>query len=125
MRCQVTVTTVVDGKKTRVVHTGDMEISARQAVIYYIEENARVTVRMQERRVSIVREGDYTLAIRLEKGKTLDGSIGIGDNVGNIQTQTERIAYQLTEEGLTLLLKYVLLAGEPQNMQVKIEAKGV
>lgn len=125
MRCQVTVTTTVDGKKTRVVRLGDLQITPEQVLLTYEEDNALVSVRKQERMVEIVRKGDYSLCIRLEKNKTLDGSLGLGDSEGRIQAKTERIGYSISSNAFSLQLKYTLLMGEPQNMQVKIEAKEV
>ncbi len=124
MRCKVKITTAVDGKRTQIVRHGCLEHTSTESVLTYTEENARISVRLQNGTVSLLREGDYSLSIRLEKGKTLDGSLGLGGNVGKIHAQTDKIGYAVTENSLVLDLKYTLLAGEPQKMQVKIEAKG-
>lgn len=125
MLCQVTLTTTVDGKKTRVVRKGDLLISENQTRIVYEEENAVVTVCVEDGGVTLARKGDYSLYLRLEKGKILDGSLGIGGSEGSIRVKTERIGYFLAENEIVLDLKYVLLAGEEQNTRVKIEARSV
>lgn len=125
MLCQVALTTTLDGKKTRVVRKGDLLISDNQTRILYEEENAVVTVIVDKESVTLSRKGDYTLYLRLEKGKTLDGSLGIGGSEGNVQVKTERIGYYTSDNEVVLDLKYVLLLGEGQNTRVKIEARAI
>ena len=125
MRCQVTIVTVADGRKTRVLRQGELRVTPTEITLYYAEENAETTLILRGGRVEIVRKGDYTLAICLEKGKTLDGSLGIGGSEGVIQTKTERIGYSIAEDTFVLRLKYELLTGgEPQKMLVSIDTKG-
>ena len=124
MRCQVKITTTVDGKKTQVVRKGDLQISDSQTVVTYEEETATVSVCLQNKRVTLTRMGDYSLFLPLEKGKTLDGTLGIGGNEGQVQVKTQRTAYSILDNKLILDLKYTLIVGEKQEMQVKIEAIG-
>ena len=124
MRCEVKLTTTVDGKKTRVVHGGDLQISESRACVTYTEENAVVSIEVKGKTITLIREGDYSLRLTLEKGKTLDGVLALGDNEGIIQVKTQRVGYKLTKNTLVLELKYTLLIGEAQEMQLKIEAKG-
>ena len=124
MRCEVKLTTTVDGKKTRVVHGGDLQISESHACVTYTEENAVVSIEVKGKTITLIREGDYSLRLTLEKGKTLDGVLALGDNEGIIQVKTQRVGYKLTKNTLVLELKYTLLIGEAQEMQLKIEAKG-
>lgn len=123
MLCQVALTTTVDGKKTRVTRKGNLLISDNQTRITYEEENAFIAVCIENGIVTLTRKGDYSLYLRLEKGKTLDGSLGLGGSEGAIQVKTERIGYFFSKNEVVLDLKYVLLAGEPQNTRVKIEAR--
>ena len=126
MRCQVTVDTTADGKKTRISREGTLQITPTGATLSYAEENANVTLTLQNGVAQIVRQGDYTLCMRLEKGKTTNATLSLGGSVGEMQTATDRIAYAIVDGELSLHLKYTLLAtGEPQKMQVKIHAKEV
>ena len=126
MRCQVTVETTADGKKTKIAREGELQITPTGATLSYAEENANVTLTLQNGTAQIVRQGDYTLCMRLEKVKTTSASLSLGGSVGEMQTKTERIGYAIQDKELSLQLKYTLFAtGEPQRMQVKIHAKEV
>ena len=126
MRCQVTVETTADGKKTKISREGDLQITSTGASLSYTEDKANVTLTLQNGTVQIVRKGDYTLCMRLEKGQTTSASLSLGGSVGEMQTTTERVGYAIRENELSLHLKYTLIAtGDPQKMQVKIYAKGV
>ena len=114
----------MDGKKTRVIRNGNLHITDTQSSVSYNEENAMVSVTVQDKQVTLERKGDYSLFLPLQKGKTLDGTLGLGDNAGAIQVHTQRIGYSILDKKLMLNLKYTLIIGEPQEMQVKIEALG-
>ena len=125
MRCQVTIVTIADGSKTRFVREGVLLVTPTEVALSYTEENAETTLVLRDGKITMVRKGDYTLSLQFEKGKTLDGSLGLGGNVGGIKVKTDRIGYSVTEKNLTVRLKYQLLMdGEPQKMQVSIDAKG-
>lgn len=124
MRCQVVIVTETDGKKTRVVRKGDLCV-ATDITLCYTEECAETKLILRGSTVEIVRKGDYSLVMRFEKGKILDGTLGLAGNVGVIQTKTERIGYSVIDGNFALRLKYQLLTGgEPQKMRVSIDTKG-
>ena len=126
MRCQVTVDTTTDGKKTRISREGNLQITPTGVTLSYAEETANVTVTLQDGVAQMIRQGDYALCMRFEKGKKTNATLGLGGNVGEMQTVTERIGYAIKDGELSLHLKYTLLAtGDPQTMQVKIHAKEV
>ncbi len=122
--CQVTITTVADGKKTRLVREGAIDLTATPIRLSYTEENAEVLLAFTAEETVIERRGDYTLHLRLQKGREREGSIGIGGADGVVRTHTSRLSYAVTDEKFTLVVHYGLWIGEEvQNMRVRIEAQ--
>lgn len=122
--CKVTIATTVDNKTTEIVRDGKMSLSAACVKIYYLEENAAVTVSFENGVVCIDRQGDYTMRLCLKKGEICDGVLGIGGAEGSVQTQTNRIAYSLKDDSFMILLHYdLLIGGETQKMRIRLFAK--
>lgn len=123
-KCFLTITSVADGKESSFARTGKFESSLNSTCICYQEENADVSLRLENGVVSIDRKGDYTLCLRLKKGEKTQGWLGINGTQGEIETETSRIAYSVTENSFMLSLRYTLLiGGERQDMKFCLYAK--
>lgn len=122
--CTVMISTKADGQNTEIVREGEMELFPRTAQLTYREENALVRVFLQGEKAEVHREGDYTLSLFLERGKTTKGKIGIGGNDGEISTKTHAIEYKIAEDFAVVRLRYDLLIGqELQEMELRLLAK--
>ena len=122
--CRLTITTTVDGQETNVARLGKMDIQPLGATLYYQEENAYVTVHAHANRVEIDRKGDYSMRLTFAENELLSGTLGIGGNEGNLQTQTHRLAFSVTEHSFLLLLQYALIfSEEKQEMKIRISAR--
>ena len=122
--CDVMISTKTNGQENKISRHGEMELSLTSAKVSYIEENARVTLALENGVVTIARDGDYSLFLVLERGKIREGSLGINGSEGSIHTNTYRVAYSLTENSLLLSLHYDLLTGgDPQRMKIRLFSK--
>jgi uncharacterized beta-barrel protein YwiB (DUF1934 family) len=119
--CKVTIITNTDGQENTVVRDGYMELSLSKVSITYQEENAVVSLRLQEENAEIERKGDYSLHLKLKRGKLEDGQIGLGGSCGKIQTLAHRIQCSVTKDSVLAALRYDLLFGEEkQEMQLRL-----
>ena len=122
--CKVMLSTKTDGVDNEIVRDGEFEIFPRAANIIYREDHALVKMSLFGEKSEIVREGDYTLSLSLESGKTTKGSIGIGGSAGDILTETQSIEYKIAEDFVVALLVYDLIIGEErQSTEVRLLAK--
>ena len=120
----LTITTVTDGKANEISRESEGLLSHDLVQIKYREKNAEVVLRMEAGTVFIERRGDYTLSLKLRKNERTRGELGINGSVGEVETQTTRIAYSLTDNSFMLSLHYSLLVGgEAQHMRIRLFAK--
>ena len=123
-KCRVTITTSVDGQENTIARDGEMAISVNEAMLVYREENASTRIRLQGETAEIERIGDYTMRLGLKRGELTDGEIGLGGSSGQIQSFTHRVQYSATEYSLLLLMRYdLIISGEVQKMQIRLNAK--
>lgn len=122
--CRIEISTKTDGKETRVVKAGRMQLSSTSLALLYEENGGQVELTMQNGAVEISRKGDYSMFLHLEKGRITDGFIGVNGQSGKMQTRTNRLAYALNEKSALFSLHYDLLIGEePQEMKLRIFAQ--
>ena len=122
--CYVTITTTVDGVKTEVSRTGEIALSVAETVLLYNEEQASVRFTLRGESAVVERQGDYSMRLRLERGKTCIGMLGLGGAEGEIRTFTHGVKYAVTEKSLLASLRYDLLINdEPQEMYVRLLAR--
>ncbi len=122
--CQVHITTTADGKESRFVCHGTLEVEAREIRLRYEETSGTTEVYFDGNAVTITRQGDYSMHLLLRKGEICMGKLGISNSEGVVQTQTDRIAYSVKNYGVTMTLHYALVFGlERQAMKIKIVAK--
>ena len=122
--CRIEISTKADGKETRVVKAGRMQLSSTSLALFYEENGGQVELTMQNNVVEISRKGDYSMFLRLEKCRITDGFIGVNGQSGKMQTYAKRVAYALNEKSALLSLHYDLLIGEePQEMKLRIFAQ--
>ena len=122
--CNVMLSTKTDGVGNETIRDGEIEIFPRAANLIYRDDNAIVKLSLHGERVEVCREGDYTLSLFLQNGKTTEGEIGIGGNSGKILTKTHAIDYKITEDYVVARLRYDLLIGtERQEMELSLLAK--
>lgn len=126
-KCCLTIVTSADGRESKVVREGEMLLADDRVEIRYKEESAEFCFSFENGTVSVDRRGDYSLRLRLKKGETLAGTLGIGDSVGEVFTKTTRLQYAINGNSVLFVLRYELLTqgGEPQKMKIRIFAKGV
>lgn len=122
--CLITITTTVDGQETTMRCQGEIEFLQSSLRLCYQNDVSKTVLQLYDTSAEMHREGDYTLALRLEKGKRSEGSIGIGGAAGGIGTYTHNIQYTCNEKSCLALLHYQLIMGEEkQEMRVRIHAK--
>ena len=122
--CKITITTKENGRESRVVRQGEMELAATSVTLRYREEQAAVMLILQGERAQVYRQGDYTLRLDLERGNYGVGEIGIGGSSGEIQTFAHKIVYSLRENSVMALLQYdLLISGEKQAMSLCLSAQ--
>lgn len=122
--CNVKITTSVDGRETDFVGQGEMQLYARSADLRYQDGQAFVRLTVCDETATVERQGDYSLGLRLERGKFCDGTLGIGGAEGNVQVYTHRVVYSIGDNSLLLFLHYDLLIGtESQKMKVRLYAR--
>ena len=122
--CRLTIATTVDGTKTEISRDGCFEVAPLFAKLQYREENAEVSLVLENGVVQIQRTGDYTLRLTLQEGETNEGTLGINGSEGILQVKTKRVAYTTTENSLLLSLHYGLLMGEEvQEMKLRLFAR--
>ena len=122
--CVLTITTTTDGQESTVSYDGELKLFVDGADIRYQDGQSTVIMEIRRAGVSVLRQGDYTLKLRLEEGKRKVGAIGIGGSEGEVFTQTEKLAYSVSERSLLLKAEYALLiGGERQEMKLRIHAK--
>lgn len=125
-KCKFTIWTTADNQTSVFEGEGEMSLAREEVRICYREENAFVRLRVQGESAQIFREGDYSLRLDLKRGETLEGSLGLGDGQGKLQTFTHKVNYSLSKDSLLLLLEYDLLFGEEkQKMKLRLLARQV
>ena len=123
-KCKVSITTTDGGKESKIIRAGELDARESQASLVYREENALVSIKFEKERVEIVRNGDYTLRLFLEKDGFGKGWLGIAGGEGEIQTNTRKLSYSLNKNGLMALLHYdLIISGEIQEMKLRISAQ--
>ena len=121
--CKVMISTKTDGAGNEICRDGEMEIFPRAANLIYREENALVRVSLHDGKAQVVREGDYTLSLFLENGRTTQGTIGISGNVGEISMQTFAVEYKIAEDFVAAhLCSDLILGAERQKMELRLLA---
>ena len=122
--CKISITTTVDGEETQVTREGNLRISFTEIVLQYREENAEVTLNVANDRVEIIRKGDYSMRLPLQRNARTQGEIGVNGAQGSVELDTTRLAYSTTDNSLLLSLHYDLLFGkERQKMQIRLLAR--
>lgn len=123
-RCQVTITTEVDGRETEFSCEGILVLHARSATIRYKEENASVSLVFDGETVRVERNGDYCLRLFLKRGEENEGILGFGENAGQIKVFTHRVAYSIGQDSVLASLHYDLIFGaERQKMKLRVLAR--
>ena len=124
-KCNLTITTAVDGQEQEFATRGEMELSLASALLRYREENAITLLKLYGNRASVQREGDYTLSLQLTEQALTDGSLGIGGGAGEIKTYTHKVGYSVGKDSLLAVLHYdLIIGGEKQEMKLRILARG-
>lgn len=122
--CQLTITTVTDGKETHFTTAAQAEITAINAKIEYMENDTQVLIEVEENTVKIFREGDYTLHLTVQEGVLTQGTLGIGGSNGALSVLGKKVNYSLQKDSLLLSMQYDLLFGdERQEMKIRLFAK--
>ena len=122
--CTLTITTTADGRENTVTYQGKMKLESSYADLRYVEEQSQVHIEIEGETVRIMRRGDYTLRLTLEKGKRHAGAIGIGGAEGEVFTKTDELTYSMKNNSLLLFLRYdLIVGGETQTMKLRLLAK--
>ena len=122
--CKISITTTVDGEETQATRTGSLRISFSEILLSYGEENAEVTLKIQNDRAEITRSGDYSMFLPLLREQRTQGKIGVLGSEGDVEIYTKRLAYSTTDTSLMLSMHYDLLFGKDvQKMQIRLLAR--
>ncbi len=122
--CRLSIITAVDGKENRAQFMGKLQRDNGGIRLRYREENAEVSLLIEEKTAWIKREGDYALNLRLREGERTEGSLRIGGSAGKILTETHFLNCEVKENEVEITLGYALLFDkEAQEMRLTITAK--
>ncbi len=122
--CKITIVTTEENREIKTVRDGEMRLCGLDAVLIYKETQATVKMVFQGECVEIIRQGDYSMRLRLKRGKLEKGELGIGGSTGEIQTFAHKIAYSVRENGMMALLHYdLIISGEKQEMRLRLSAQ--
>ena len=102
--CRFTITTAVDEKENTVIYYGKIDVSETMVVLTYEEGASQICITLQKGIALIDRQGDYSLRLHLEEGKTKESGLGIGGAEGNVLTKTHRVKYSLERNVFKLSL---------------------
>ena len=121
--CVLRIKTITDSTETEIVRMGKV-LQGKGLALSYQEEGAEVQILLSEGQAELFRKGDYTLKLSLVQGKKTLGSLGIGNNEGEVGIYTHEVFYATTQ-GMTLVkLQYDLFFGkEKQEMKLRIMIK--
>ena len=123
--CKLTITTTVDEKENTVVYDGKIDVEETAVVLTYEEGASLICITLQKGIALIDRQGDYSLRLHLEEGKTKEGGLGIGGSEGDILTKTHRVKYSFANNIFKLSLCYdlIFMEGEAQRMKLNLKAQ--
>ena len=122
--CKFTINTSVDEVESAVARVGTIQVEDGIFVLCYEEENARVIITLQKGVARIDRDGDYSLQMQLEEGKTTKSLLSIGGTQGGIVTKTHRVKYSQEGKVFKLSLRYDLIFSEDEVQKTKLNLKG-
>lgn len=123
--CRFTITTAVDEKENTVIYYGKIDVSETMVVLTYEEGASQICITLQKGIALIDRQGDYSLRLHLEEGKTKESGLGIGGAEGNVLTKTHRVKYSLERNVFKLSLRYdlIFMKDEVQKMKLNLKAQ--
>ena len=122
--CKFTINTSVDEVESAVARVGTIQVEDGIFVLCYEEENARVIITLQKGVARIDRDGDYSLQMQLEEGKTTKSLLSIGGTQGGIVTKTHRVKYSQEGKVFKLSLRYDLIFSQDEVQKTKLNLKG-
>ena len=126
MRCILTLTTSVDGNKSKATRSAELNSSSTNAELRYSEGTGVSVLRFFEDCVEILRDGDYGLRLCLRENETTKGALLLGGASGDIETYTHKIRVQKGNENFFALLEYdLIISGERQQMRVLLQTKTI
>ena len=121
--CKFTITTAVDEKENTVVYDGKIDVRETMVILTYEEGGSQICMTLQKGVALIDRQGDYSLRLHLEEGKTMESGLGIGGSEGTILTKTHRVKYSLMNNIFKLSLCYDLIFTEDEVQWMKINLR--
>ncbi len=125
-KCSLIIVTSVDGTETSFSGEGTLEGTLLFARLQYAQDGAKTIIEFKDRQVAIKREGDYSMQLLLEEGKTTLGQLTIGTNAGAFPVTTKKIAYTITEKSLLASMHYQLMfEGGAQEMKIRLNAREI
>lgn len=123
-RCDLSLKSVVDGKKNLFFSVGQFEEKEDKIFLSYREDAASICITFCDENACIDREGDYSLHLPLKNGKTSQGELGINGNIGTLDIYTHKLCYFFEGNKFKVCLRYDILLGDtPQKMELDIQAK--
>lgn len=118
--CAIFIKTVADDTESVATFKGECTIGETLRVCY-VEKGARVGLTVDKDGAIVERSGDYGLRLKLVPMQTTKGSISLGGYVGEVETETETVEYQVRGDTVFLKLGYALVTGnEKQKMKLFI-----
>ena len=123
-KCRLNITTVADGKETNFSQIGEIERLENSTHIRYRQEDALVSILLKKEEAQIIRQGAYSLSLRLKEDEETLGTLGIQNSEGELRIHTRKLSYSQRKDSLLLSLRYALLFGsELQEMKLNIFVK--
>ena len=122
--CFLTIVTNADGRESTFSTNAELKLTPLTAHLRYVQDGAMIELFFENRRVTINRQGEYSLSLHLEEGQCTKGTLGFQDNVGEMLVKTQKIAYAITDKSLLASLSYTLLFdGANQEMKLRLNAR--
>ena len=127
MKATLDIITAVDGQETKKTWDAICEFGTTDVNIEYRDEQALVKMLIKHGRVEIERKGDYGLTMSFEEGKPTKVILEIAGNVGEIDAETYRLGYLISEKSCMLQLHYALIFSETEKQEInlRLHAKGI
>ena len=121
-KCDLTLKSIVDGSETLFYAEGSIERLEEGIKLAYQDEDTAFCLTFCNREACIERKGDYTLRLKLVKGKLTQGEIGINGNFGELEIRTHNVESLYDEKNLKARLRYDILLGDgAQEMELFIQ----
>lgn len=117
----------IDNEPDKITESGEGSLRCKEGKYYlsYQTDSGKVLIKLENGRVNVRRLGDYSSEIEYAEGVRTKLSYNTPYGRMEMETDTKRVEYKLSDDGGFIRLEYDLYAGGriENKMEIKIEAK--